>query len=181
MSQNYEELLTQYAETRDAEAFRQIVMQYKDMVYAACKRVLRNAADAEDATQNCFLVLARQPVKVTGSLPGWLHRTATCKSVDLIRRDSARRAREAGTVRNEASEDSVAWEGISHALDAAINDLPDELRIPIIRCYLEGHKQEDAAREMGVSPLCGRVGGRDRPRCWPRFLPVERPKPRRQP
>ena len=43
------------------------------------------------------------------------------------------------------------WEEVSHAIDEAINDLPDELRIPLIRSYLEGQRQEASAQELGVT------------------------------
>lgn len=143
-------LLAEYAQTRDAEAFQKIVLAHKDMVYATARRMLRNTADAEDVTQNCFLMLARSPGKVRESLPGWLHRAAVGKSVDLIRREQARRAREGNAMRQSAPED-VEWEGIKHALDETINRLPDELRIPLIRCYLEGQKQEAIAKELGLT------------------------------
>jgi len=51
-------LLEQYSRTQDAVAFRELVEQHQDMVFAACHRVLGNRSDAEDAAQNCFLKLA---------------------------------------------------------------------------------------------------------------------------
>ncbi|NCQ36367.1 sigma-70 family RNA polymerase sigma factor, partial [bacterium] len=53
------ELLTRYATTRDAEAFAELMIRHRDLVYATCYRVLRSRADAEDVSQDCFLRLAR--------------------------------------------------------------------------------------------------------------------------
>jgi len=86
-------LLHQYATTGDAEAFSAIVQTYQDLVYSVCLRVLRNAADAEDATQDCFLELARKAAKVKSSVAGWLHRRATHHSLNLVKRAAARRRR----------------------------------------------------------------------------------------
>ena len=42
---------------RDPDAFAEIVSRHSGMVYAACKRILRDSADAEDVVQDCFLEL----------------------------------------------------------------------------------------------------------------------------
>jgi hypothetical protein len=44
------DLLGRYASGRDAEAFAELVARHRDMVYAACYRVLASRADAEDST-----------------------------------------------------------------------------------------------------------------------------------
>ena len=67
-------LLRRYAGVRDAEAFAELVARHRDMVYATCSRVLANAADAEDSTQECFLRLARHAASIRTSVAGWLCR-----------------------------------------------------------------------------------------------------------
>jgi DNA-directed RNA polymerase specialized sigma24 family protein len=42
-----------------AEAFQTIVSRHAGMVYATCRRILRNATDAEDMAQECFETLAQ--------------------------------------------------------------------------------------------------------------------------
>jgi hypothetical protein len=39
--------LTRYVDSKDPEAFRELVQQYQDMVYGTCHRVLGNSGDAE--------------------------------------------------------------------------------------------------------------------------------------
>jgi len=63
------QLLERYAETRDAEAFANLVKRYAGMVYATCLRVTGNRHAAEDASQECFLQLARQ----AGAVPTEVH------------------------------------------------------------------------------------------------------------
>jgi len=53
------ELLASYALTRDASAFNDLVTRYADLVYGTCLRVTGNVEDARDASQDCFLTLAR--------------------------------------------------------------------------------------------------------------------------
>ena len=60
-------LLQQYARTRDADAFAELVHRYADMVYATCLRITANAHDAEDAAQESFLELARRARSVATS------------------------------------------------------------------------------------------------------------------
>ncbi|HUR54127.1 MAG TPA: sigma factor [Gemmataceae bacterium] len=54
------ELLSRYATPNDAEAFAGMVHQFGPMVLGTCRRVLGQAADADDAFQLVFLALARQ-------------------------------------------------------------------------------------------------------------------------
>lgn len=152
MADTEESLLSRYVRTRDAEAFGELVARHKDMVYAVCRRILRNRTDAEDAAQECFLALMRQPERAQGSPAGWLHRVAVRCAIDLARQETARKAREAKAMKEEAvSADAPPWEEVSGQVDEAIDALPDDLRVPMIRYYLEGRRQEDIATELGVT------------------------------
>ena len=69
-------LLERFASTRDGESFAELVRRHGGMVYGVCRRVLQDSALAEDAAQETFLHLLRQPAAVSESLVGWLHRVA---------------------------------------------------------------------------------------------------------
>jgi len=88
MPESEQALLARYAERGDADAFRALVERHEDMVFAACNRILRNAADAEDAAQDCFLQLTRKAAQLRAPIAGWLHRVAVRMSLKLLRRDS---------------------------------------------------------------------------------------------
>jgi RNA polymerase sigma factor (sigma-70 family) len=145
------DLLQGYDRSRDPEALNQLVLRHAAMVYAAAFRVTRNAADADDVTQECFLELSRQAARVRTSVAGWLHLTATHRARDLQRRSSARTraAQEAGQPRPDLEQD--AWREIAPLLDQALSELPDELRLPLIGHYLEGRAQGELAEELGIS------------------------------
>jgi len=150
MSPLERQLLARYAAERDADAFRRLFVLHKNMVYATCRRILGNRADAEDVTQACFLNLARDPTQVRTSLAGWLHRVAVGKSVDLMRQDRARRARETNARPASRDPGASSWNEISACVDEAVEDLPEGLRIPLIRYYLEEREQEEIAAELGI-------------------------------
>lgn len=151
MSEAGRELLVRYISQRDPEAFRELVQQHKDMVYATCRRVLGHDADAEDAAQNCFLALARKPQQVKGAIAGWLHRAALNAAIDLLREAKARRRREENAMKSPTAPSDPVWEQVAPAVDRAIEQLPDDLRLPIIRHYLEGRTQEQIAQELQVT------------------------------
>ncbi|MGD8238426.1 MAG: sigma-70 family RNA polymerase sigma factor [Armatimonadota bacterium] len=146
------ELLGRYADGRDAEAFAELVARHRDMVYAACYRVLASRADAEDSTQDCFLSLARDAGSVRTSVAGWLHRVAVRTSMAARRRDRTRRKteREAATAMADGSPET-SWDDIKTEVDQAIDGLPDKLREPLVLHFLEGKPQTAVAEELGLS------------------------------
>src|SRR5262249_45680454 len=69
-----EELLARFVRQRDEAAFREILHRHGPMVLAVCRRVLGQAADADDAFQATFLVLVREAraVRRPELLANWL-------------------------------------------------------------------------------------------------------------
>ena len=140
------DLLRRYAEARDPAAFELLVWRHGPLVLGTCRRVTRHEADAEDAFQATFLVLARKAGGVRQSLPGWLHRTA--------RRASLRAAghRRVGTLTTDVP--ATTQPGLDAdelaLLDAAVDGLGERHRRVVVLCYLQGHTAEDAAAILGV-------------------------------
>lgn len=148
--------LTRYSQTRDAEAFQALVGTYQGFVYSVCLRILGNAADAEDAAQECFLALARKAGTVNVSVAGWLHRHATQHCVNRVRGDAARarREREYGEMKiseNDGDTRETTWREVAPQIDRAVDDLPDELRHALIEHFLRQRSQSDIAEEVGAS------------------------------
>jgi RNA polymerase sigma-70 factor (ECF subfamily) len=143
-------LLRRFAETADAEAFSEITQRYAGMVYAVCRRVLNNEAKAADATQETFFQLVKSAGQITGSLPGWLHSVATRKSIDMVRKETARSKNEktyADTAKKEINE----WDELSPYVDQAMEELDGNIREMLVRHYLNGKSMQDVGEVMGIS------------------------------
>src|SRR5262245_39015748 len=72
------ELLESYIRQRGDAAFEALVRRHGPMVWAVCRRVLGNEADAEDAFQATFLVLVRKATSVVprSRVGNWLYGVA---------------------------------------------------------------------------------------------------------
>ena len=92
-----EELLACYLDAgasraaREA-AFHTLVDRYHRRVFAVCLPVVGSVSDAEDATQETFLKLARGAAsfRSEAKLSTWLYRVARNVSIDHVRRDARR-------------------------------------------------------------------------------------------
>ncbi len=136
---------------RDAHAFAAIVERHSGMVYGVCRRVLGNAADAEDVAQECFVELAQTRRAVKHSLAGWLHALAVARSLDRIRSDKRRKAREARFVSGASTQREASRDEVWTEVDEAIASLPERLREPIVYRFLETQSQEAVAQRLGTS------------------------------
>lgn len=122
------------------------------MVYATCRRILRNATEAEDVTQECFETLAQVHKGPKRHLGAWLHAVATNRSLNRLRAEKRRREREARFATSYKSGAGTEWEEIYGYVDEAIERLPEELRIPVVAHFLENQSHAAIAQALGVSP-----------------------------
>src|SRR5262249_28739545 len=73
------DLLERYRRCREEAAFTLLVQRHGAMVLNACRRILGDEQEAEDAFQATFLVLVRKAVTIRNetTLSSWLHVVAT--------------------------------------------------------------------------------------------------------
>jgi len=143
-------LLRRFAATGDAEAFAEIVQRHAGLVYGASLRILADKDRAADAVQETFLQLLRNAGKITGSVPTWLHRVATRKAVDVIRRDSSRKQREAKYAADNRQQ-VTKWQDLSRYIDEGLDELDEQTRQILIQHFFQGRTTRDIAAGKDIS------------------------------
>ncbi|MEN6423958.1 MAG: sigma-70 family RNA polymerase sigma factor [Phycisphaerales bacterium] len=150
MAENEIVLLRRFSARADADAFAELVRRYVRLVYSTSWRVLKDEGDAADVTQETFFELTRHAGDLSGSLGSWLHRVATRKSIDLIRRSSHRRRREQ-TYAEMQPEAVHTWHDLSGYVDEALDNLDESMRSLLLEHFLAGKTTSEIAREQGTS------------------------------
>jgi RNA polymerase sigma factor (sigma-70 family) len=145
------QLLERYIAEGDESAFAALVGRHGPMIMGVCRRMLGNAADAEDAFQASFLVLVRRartivPRELVGN---WLYGVAY---------HTARKARESAVLRREREHEAglhhrhAATDGLGRlreVLDAGLRSLPERYRAAVVLCDLEGKSRKEVAGQLG--------------------------------
>jgi len=143
-------LLQRFARTSDPEVFSELVQRHAGLVYGACLRILADKDRTADAVQDTFFQLLRSAHGITGSLPNWLHRVATRKAIDVLRRDSSRKQREAQYTANRPRE-VTKWQDLSPYIDEVLEELDDGTRDILVQHFFEGQTATDIASKHGIS------------------------------
>lgn len=143
--------LAQAWATGDEGGYSALVTRYASLIYSRCRRAL-GVADADDATQAVFLVLARKRSQAAASpaLAAWLLTVA-----DFVIRN-ARRDR--GRLRQVAAPDLLSalpapeppMSDIREHLDACLEQLPAAEREAVRLHHLAGHTLAEVAAHTGV-------------------------------
>src|SRR5499425_40838 len=86
------DLLARFTVDCDPAAFEELVRRYEAMVMNVCRRLLGNGADADDAFQATFFILARKArsIRKRDSVGSWLHGVAHRLSHQLLSKTSTR-------------------------------------------------------------------------------------------
>ncbi len=147
------QLLGRFLAERDEASFAALVRRHGPLVWGAVRRVLGNEADAEDAFQATFLVLARKAhtVRPREKVAAWLYGVA-CNTARKARALAARRR---GRERQVAQMPAVPappgpeldWLPV---LDQELNGLPEKYRTALVLCDLGGKPRREVARQLGV-------------------------------
>jgi RNA polymerase sigma factor (sigma-70 family) len=155
------QLVSRFVDSHDENAFEEIVRRHGPLVWALCRTGLQ-AADAEDAFQATFVVLARRAANIRncGSLACWLSGVAR-RVVAAARMRATRRPSQLADDSQpmDSSTDDRNRREWREVLDQEIDRLPDKYRLPILLCYYQGLTNEEAAARLGWrhGTVCGRL------------------------
>jgi cytochrome c peroxidase len=147
-------LLQQFSDRRDEAAFGTLLLRHGPMVLDVCRGVLGNEADAEDAFQATFLVLARKAASIrkSESVGSWLHGVAYRTALKARLQSAARQKNEARAPARTLSEpDDFTWREVRQVLHEELTGIAERYRVPLVACYLEGKTQDEAAAQLGLA------------------------------
>jgi RNA polymerase sigma factor (sigma-70 family) len=150
------ELLAEFLTGKGQTAFAELVNRHGKMVHGVALRVLADHHEAQDVAQAAFLILTR---KASGlckaeSVGGWLHKVAWRVALDVQRSRRSRQQREEVAMHEQPAAVAANPDtGLFRAeLDAALNQLPERYRQPLVLFHLEGGSLDEVGRMLGLNP-----------------------------
>jgi RNA polymerase sigma-70 factor (ECF subfamily) len=159
-----EEALIAAARRGDAQAFNKLILAYQTLAYNVAYRVLHDADDAADATQEAFVSAFRAlPRFRGGSFKAWLLRIVTNACYDDLRRRKRRPASSLDDMvvdpdhspmlidENESPEEHAMRQALGGAIQSGLDELPDHQRMTLILSDIQGLSYEEIAEVTGVS------------------------------
>ncbi|MGE3807450.1 MAG: sigma-70 family RNA polymerase sigma factor [Gemmataceae bacterium] len=147
-----QDLVERFLAQRDEQAFQLLVERYGPLVLSVCRRQLNDSADADDAFQATFLVLARkaEAIRQRCLIGPWL-----CGVAYRIARRLRETRRPVAVADLNCAEphsgDPVDRQESIALLDEELDRLGEKYRLPLVLHYLQGKSQQEVADELGCS------------------------------
>ena len=151
--------LTQAAAAGNMMAFEEIYQRHHRRVYSICLRMLQNATEAEDLTQDVFIQLYRKIGSFRGdsAFTTWLHRLTVNQVLMHFRKRNVKFEKT-----TEEGETPVQVVGGTEnprkmpvvdkiAIEHAIAQLPNGYRNVFVLHDVEGYEHEEVAKILGCS------------------------------
>jgi RNA polymerase sigma-70 factor (ECF subfamily) len=149
-----DETIVRAAQRGDPEALAAVVDEFMPTVLGVAYGLCGDRDDAADIAQECFatMVVRLADLRDPAALPGWL--------VAVVRSSARRQRRLAGTERALVADAAVADAGgpddvvvardEARRLRQAIEELPGDLRLPMVLHYFAGRPLADIAELCGL-------------------------------
>ncbi len=140
----------------DAAAARLLVQRHLPRVISLARRMLGNAADADDVAQEVFLRVWKSAAKWqpgAAKFETWIYRVAMNQCYDRLRR---KRGLALDDVADPVDARPLPGDGLearetANAVEAELARLPERQRAAIVLCHYEGMTNIAAAESLGVS------------------------------
>ena len=135
----------------DLEAFGELIRRHQDFVYGAALRVVRNPVLAQDVAQDAFIRAYRALPDFRGqaAVRSWLYRIATNLALNAVqrRREYPAESLPEAEVTGGPEREAVRGDMAEH-LRAAIEELPEELKQPLVLREYGYHSYQEIADEL---------------------------------
>lgn len=152
-----DEALVERCRRGELGAFEEMYNRHAAKLYNLAHRMLGNAADAEDAVQDTFLLAHRRLDSFRGeaALGTWLYRLAVNQCLDRLRSRAGREAQATDSLDKPAS----TWQPAGRAdspvermdLKRAIARLPEGSRSVFVLHDVEGLEHREIGKLLGIS------------------------------
>src|SRR5215210_1406115 len=152
--------LAQRAAAGDMQAFDELFRLHRRLVYGLSLRMTQDAAEAEDITQEVFVLLFRKVGGFRGeaNFTTWLHRLTVNQVLMRFRKNKARREDALEDEDGQPHEPAPASAAPKASqlvdrisLENAIAKLPPGYRAAFILHDVEGYEHEEVARILGCA------------------------------
>lgn len=144
------------AQGGDQTAFDALLRRHYNQIYAICRRLAGNEADALDATQEALITLVRRIDRFDGrsKFTTWMHRVVVNACLDELRRRGRRPVPAEVEEHPLATAERPVAEAVADRLDVelALAQLPMTFREPLVLCDQLGMSYEEIAQEMDIPP-----------------------------
>ena len=155
MQRSDDTTLVRAASGGDREATEILLRRHYPRIYAVCRRLAGNDADAADAAQEALLAVSRGLNRFDGrsSFTTWSYRVATNACLDELRRRQRRLADPLPDEPSSGRRDPVG-EQITARLDieAALEVLPEEFRVPVVLRDQAGLSYDEISTVLNIPP-----------------------------
>ena len=147
--------LVSKAQHGDRAAADELLRRHYDRLYAVCRRVSGNDADAADGCQEALLAIVRGLPKFDGrsSFKTWSYRVATNACLDEIRRRNRRPLAVMDTPEPTSDEPLLDQRAADRlTLDGAVAQLPEDFRLPVVLRDIAGLDYAEISETLGIPP-----------------------------
>jgi RNA polymerase sigma-70 factor, ECF subfamily len=133
------------AQGGDRDALDRLLRRHFDRIHAVCRRIAGSTRDADDAAQEALIRIVRALDRFDGraSFSTWSYRIATNAALDELRKRSRRpQLHVVGDDTAQGTDMADPADDLAHrrveavvdrlAIDAALAELPEEFRVPVV-------------------------------------------------
>lgn len=139
----------------DRDSLEILLRRHYPRIYAVCRRLTGNDADAADAAQEAMIAISRGLSRFDGraGFKTWSHRVATNASLDELRRRTRRTATSLPDEPAGGRHDPVGDQITARLdVDAALARLPEEFRVPVVLRDQAGLSYDEISQVLSVPP-----------------------------
>jgi len=150
--------LIRAAQRGDMASLEILLDRHHDRLRAVCAKVVGRGADADDATQMALISIVKNLEKFDGraKFTTWSYRIATNAAIDELRK---RNRRAADSIDDDEGHIQIAAVGdmgeavtASLVVNEALEQLPDDFRLPVILRDLCGLDYEQISEVLNIAP-----------------------------